>query len=45
MQKIKGIVFGRFDINTEIIKGSSKQRDGCRARSIVCYLAVESFSL
>ncbi len=34
-----------FDINPEIIKGSSKQRDGTRARSIVCYLAVEKLAM
>jgi len=30
-----------FEINAELIKGASKQRVACRARSIVCYLAVE----
>ena len=34
-----------FDINPEIIKGSSKQREGSRARSIVCYLAVEKLAM
>jgi hypothetical protein len=34
-----------FDINAEIIKGSSKQRDGSRASPIVCYLAVEKLSM
>ena len=34
-----------FDINPEIIKGSGKQREGVRARSIVCYLAVEKLAM
>jgi putative transposase len=34
-----------FEINAEIIKGASKQRDGTRARSIVCYLAVEKLAM
>jgi len=34
-----------FEINPEIMKGSSKQRDDSRARSIVCYLAVEKLAM
>jgi len=34
-----------FEINAEIINGASKQRAACRARSIVCYLAVERLRL
>ena len=34
-----------FEINAEIIKGPSKQREACRARSIVCYLAVQRLGI
>ena len=34
-----------FEINAEIIKGASKQREACRARSIICYLAVERLGM
>jgi REP element-mobilizing transposase RayT len=32
-------VANRFGINPEIVRSPSKQRESCRARSIVCYLA------
>lgn len=34
-----------FEIKAEIIKVASKQREACRARSIVCYLAVEKLGM
>ena len=34
-----------FEISAEIIKSASKQREACRARSIICYLAVERLGM
>ncbi|MGD2187681.1 MAG: hypothetical protein PVI71_16230, partial [Desulfobacterales bacterium] len=34
-----------FEIKAEIIKGACKQRKVCRARSIICYLAMERLGM
>jgi REP element-mobilizing transposase RayT len=34
-----------FQISAEIIKSASKQREACRAKSIICYLAVERLGM
>jgi len=34
-----------FDIDSEILKGSSKQRTVSRARSIICYLAINKMGI
>lgn len=34
-----------FDIDSEILKGSSKQRTVSQARSIICYLAINKMGI